>query len=115
MFIDSIGINAFYCFVFFRIISKKSSLVSWVPKERGNNDGTVAFVDSASGTGLHVRGDYQGNNGLIAFRTVLGDDRSVTDHMTVDGSTAGKTNVTVANAGGSGQYAVCHPAARSPW
>jgi len=67
-----------------------------------SNGGTVTFAGKAPGTTLHVRGDYAGDNGLIAFRTVLGDDRSITDRMLVDGSTKGTTSVLVANAGGSG-------------
>lgn len=67
-----------------------------------SNGGTVTFAGNAPGTTLHVRGNYAGNNGLVAFRTVLGDDRSVTDRILVDGNTNGTTSVLVANAGGSG-------------
>ncbi|WP_312629310.1 autotransporter outer membrane beta-barrel domain-containing protein [Scandinavium sp.] len=67
-----------------------------------HNGGTVAFAGDTPGTRLHVRGDYAGDNGLIAFRTVLGDDDALTDRMLVDGNTSGKSSVLVTNAGGSG-------------
>lgn len=67
-----------------------------------HNAGTVHFTGDAPGITLHIRGDYTGNNGLMVFRTVLGDDHSVTDHVTIEGATKGTTRVAVTNAGGSG-------------
>ncbi|MEW5558773.1 autotransporter outer membrane beta-barrel domain-containing protein [Enterobacter asburiae] len=70
--------------------------------DRFRNGGTVTFAGAEPGTTLHLRGDYTGEGGLLAFRTVLGGDSSVTDRMLVDGSTSGTTSVLVANSGGSG-------------
>ena len=66
------------------------------------NSGIINFIGDTPGTSLHIRQDYIGDNGLMVFRTVLGDDRSVTDHMAIDGSTYGTTHVVVENAGGNG-------------
>lgn len=69
-----------------------------------NNTGIVSLSREGHSAGgeLTVNGNYTGNNGLLALRTVLGDDRSVTDKLTVKGDTRGTTRVTVTNAGGSG-------------
>ena len=55
-----------------------------------------------SPTLLTINGDYTGNNGLLALRTVLGDDLSPTDKLIVKGDTHGITRVSVSNAGGNG-------------
>ena len=49
-----------------------------------------------------VKGNYVGNNGQLNIRTVLGDDKSATDRLIVEGNTSGSTTVYVKNAGGSG-------------
>ncbi|EEZ6200202.1 autotransporter YcgH [Escherichia coli] len=54
------------------------------------------------GKTLTVKGNYVGNNGQLNIRTVLGDDKSATDRLIVEGNTSGSTNVYVKNAGGSG-------------
>ncbi len=51
---------------------------------------------------LTVKGNYVGNNGQLNIRTVLGDDKSATDRLIVEGNTSGSTTVYVKNAGGSG-------------
>ncbi|HAU5637662.1 autotransporter outer membrane beta-barrel domain-containing protein [Citrobacter amalonaticus] len=53
-------------------------------------------------TTMTINGDYTGNNGLLALRTVLGDDLSATDKLVVRGDTSGITRVSVSNAGGNG-------------
>lgn len=55
-----------------------------------------------AGNQLVVNGDYVGNEGHLLFNTVLNDDASATDHMTVAGNTTGTTRVSVNNAGGTG-------------
>lgn len=71
-----------------------------------SNSGTVQLAQTGSdaqvGNTLTVNGNYAGNGGKIRFNTVLGDDSSLTDHMTVEGDTSGTTLVSVANAGGTG-------------
>ncbi|MDK6885636.1 autotransporter YcgH [Escherichia coli] len=54
------------------------------------------------GKTLTVKGNYVGNNGQLNIRTVLGDDKSATDRLIVEGNTSGPTTVYVKNAGGSG-------------
>lgn len=54
------------------------------------------------GKTLTVKGNYVGNNGQLNIRTVLGDDKSSTDRLIVEGNTSGSTTVYVKNAGGSG-------------
>lgn len=55
-----------------------------------------------AGNQLVINGDYTGNEGHLIFNTVLNDDASTTDHMSVAGDTTGTTSVSVSNAGGSG-------------
>ncbi|EEU9517633.1 autotransporter outer membrane beta-barrel domain-containing protein [Escherichia coli] len=54
------------------------------------------------GKTLTVKGNYVGNNGQLNIRTVLGDDKSATDRLIVEGNTSGSTTVYVKNTGGSG-------------
>lgn len=54
------------------------------------------------GKTLTVKGNSVGNNGQLNIRTVLGDDKSATDRLIVEGNTSGSTTVYVKNAGGSG-------------
>ena len=54
------------------------------------------------GKTLTVKGNYVGDNGQLNIRTVLGDDKSATDRLIVEGNTSGSTTVYVKNAGGSG-------------
>lgn len=71
-----------------------------------SNSGTIQLAQTGSGAQagneLTVNGNYAGNGGKIHFNTVLGDDSSLTDHMTVQGDTSGTTLVSVTNAGGTG-------------
>lgn len=68
---------------------------------------TTTFARAAfTPTTLTINGDYTGNNGLLALRTVLGDDSSATDKLIVKGDTHGTTRVSVSNAGGSGAQTV---------
>ncbi|MEB4674313.1 autotransporter outer membrane beta-barrel domain-containing protein [Enterobacteriaceae bacterium G50] len=57
-------------------------------------------------TTLTINGDYTADNGLLALRTVLGDDNSVTDKLVVLGDTAGDTRVSISNAGGTGSQTI---------
>ncbi|HFW7101443.1 autotransporter YcgH [Escherichia coli] len=62
-------------------------------------DGGQTFTQ---GKTLTVKGNYVGDNGQLNIRTVLGDDKSATDRLIVEGNTSGSTTVYVKNAGGSG-------------
>lgn len=68
------------------------------------NSGTMATGVSGQPAGNHlvVKGNYNGNGGLLSLNTALGDDNSVTDKFIIEGDTSGNTYVTVANAGGLG-------------
>lgn len=48
-----------------------------------------------TGKTLTVKGNYVGNNGQLNIRTVLGDDKSATDRLIVEGNTSGSTTVYV--------------------
>jgi outer membrane autotransporter protein len=66
------------------------------------NEGTLwpghaVAGDTGYGT-LTVKGDYVGNNGLLALNTFLGDDDSPSSKLVIDGGNAsGKTSVIVHN------------------
>ena len=64
--------------------------------------GTLRFAKSSGPTEYVVDGPFVGENGTVAFNTVLADDDSATDQLIIGGSTTGTTHVTVANAGGPG-------------
>lgn len=68
-----------------------------------NNEGNVILSsNNMAGDLMTVTGNYTGNNGSISFDTVLGDDISLTDHLTIMGDTSGTTKVRVNNVGGEG-------------
>lgn len=66
------------------------------------NNGTMATGVSGqqAGNQLVIKGNYAGNDGLLSLNTALGDDKSVTDKLVVEGDTSGNTYVTVTNARG---------------
>ncbi len=59
-------------------------------------------ASAASYKTLTIRGDYTGNNGLIALNTYLNSDNSPTDRLVVQGSTAGSGSLRINNTGGLG-------------
>ncbi|MDG2516491.1 autotransporter outer membrane beta-barrel domain-containing protein [Lysobacter soli] len=69
-----------------------------------HNGGTIAFTAPAGGAfkQLVVDGNYTGDAGRLALNTVLGGDSSTTDKLVVHGDTAGSTDVTINNVGGTG-------------
>lgn len=72
------------------------------------NNGNVYISRYTSGTFqsnvILVNGNYDSDNGILYFNTVLGDDNSVTDRLIVKGNTSGTTWVSVSNVGGSGRH-----------
>ncbi|MCT4701676.1 autotransporter outer membrane beta-barrel domain-containing protein [Enterobacteriaceae bacterium H20N1] len=66
------------------------------------NSGIVNLGGGKAGTTLTVNGNYNGDNGLLIFNSVLGDDSSVTDRLVVAGDTSGTSYVKVNNLGGRG-------------
>ncbi len=70
-----------------------------------DNSGTVTLSRSAehAGNQLNISGDYRGQgSALLAINTVLGGDHSLTDRVSIAGSTAGTTAVSFRNVGGLG-------------
>lgn len=70
-----------------------------------DNSGTVNLSRRQLQTGnqLLVHGDYTGgSDSQMNLSTVLGDDNSQTDHVSIDGSTSGTTWVSFKNVGGLG-------------
>jgi outer membrane autotransporter barrel domain len=69
-----------------------------------SNSGTLATGVSGqtAGNQLLVKGNYHGDDGLLLLNTALGDDKSITDKLVVEGDTSGNTYVSVTNAGGKG-------------
>ncbi|PKH22380.1 type V secretion protein A [Enterobacterales bacterium CwR94] len=63
---------------------------------------TDAGMEVGETASLTVGGDYAGNNGAIIFDTVLNDDLSDTDRLSIQGDTSGSTQVRVNNMGGTG-------------
>lgn len=67
-----------------------------------NNKGSLKLTNNVAGDTFTIDGDYAGNWGTIELDTVLGDDRSLTDKVIINGSTSGQSYVTVNNLGGAG-------------
>jgi len=80
-----------------------SSAAASVLNLSGNltNSGLLQLAGASIGNTLSVSGNYIGG-GVLALQTALGGDNSATDKLVVAGNTAGTTQVTVKNAGGSG-------------
>jgi outer membrane autotransporter protein len=71
------------------------------------NAGTISIADGAADDDFAVNGLYTGNNGTLVVDTVLGDDSSATDTITLNGGTAeGTTSLRVNNIGGTGAQTV---------
>ncbi|UPQ74022.1 autotransporter outer membrane beta-barrel domain-containing protein [Kluyvera ascorbata] len=70
-----------------------------------SNGGSVTLSRSLLHVGneLDVSGNYRGEgDSTLNLNTVLGDDASQTDHLSIAGDTSGTTRVTVNNVGGLG-------------
>ena len=78
--------------------------VSYTLEGTVNNGGIIDF-SSANGNSFDtftIKGNYNGNNGLIIFDIELNDDNSETDKLVIIGDTSGNTKVKVNNIGGIG-------------
>lgn len=69
-----------------------------------NNGGLVSFsYGSGPSASLTVKGNYAGNNGVIAMNTLLGKDNSPSDQLIIDGGQAsGKTALLIKSGGSEG-------------
>lgn len=67
-------------------------------------NGVIAYQTPTTGDykTLTVHGDFTSNGGLLMMNTQLGDDRSGTDKLHVEGNTSGNAFVAVNNVGGLG-------------
>ncbi|MGV6490256.1 autotransporter outer membrane beta-barrel domain-containing protein [Stenotrophomonas rhizophila] len=66
-------------------------------------DGSVLALGAGSvGDRLTVRGDLHIDDSTLAFDSALGEDGSATDHLWVQGDTAGRGAIVVTNLGGRG-------------
>nr|WP_225760154.1 autotransporter outer membrane beta-barrel domain-containing protein [Leclercia sp. Marseille-Q4284] len=88
-----------------------ASTASTVNTINGNvtNSGTlqIAGLNDSVGNDFTINGDYTGVSGsLIAMNSVLGDDSSATDHLTITGDSAGESGVSISNIGGMGAQTV---------
>ncbi|SET29788.1 autotransporter outer membrane beta-barrel domain-containing protein [Thorsellia anophelis] len=66
-----------------------------------NNYNIVSLAGTKTGNRLNVLGNYDARSDLI-FNTVLEGDDSITDRLSIEGSTSGHTTVFVQNYGGKG-------------
>lgn len=73
-----------------------------------NSGAVVNFghVDGEPWQTLTINEDFTGNGGKLVFNTVLNDDASETNKLTVLGNTTGNTFVAVNNIGGTGAQTV---------
>ncbi|MEB6387819.1 autotransporter outer membrane beta-barrel domain-containing protein [Kluyvera ascorbata] len=98
-------------------LETKSSLTVGSPAESDDTDATFTVDGNLSNGGsvtlsrsllhvgneLDVSGNYRGEgDSTLNLNTVLGDDASQTDHLSIAGDTSGTTRVTVNNVGGLG-------------
>ncbi len=65
---------------------------------------TIAFESPTTGPfkTLTVNGDFTAENGVLLMNATLGDDRSATDKLHVQGDTSGSAAIAVNNVGGAG-------------
>jgi len=66
------------------------------------NGSTLLLGAGSVGDQLIVRGDFDIEDSTLVFDSTLGDDRSPTDYLWVQGNTRGQGNIAVNNAGGRG-------------
>lgn len=73
-----------------------------------NNSGEIHLENAAgtAGNELKIDGNYTGTNGKLVLGSVLGDDTSATDKLTITGNATGSTSVTVKNLGGQGSETI---------
>ena len=75
-----------------------NSTTSTVSMQDGKPGDVLTITSALDGT----RGNYAGSNGMLNLDTVLANDSSMTDKLTVTGNTSGSTVIDVLNAGGAG-------------
>ncbi len=74
-----------------------------------NNSGTlqISGLNDHVGNKFTINGDYTGQSGSkIVMNSILGDDSSRTDHLTITGNSAGQSGIKLSNIGGLGAQTV---------
>ncbi|MCU6668068.1 autotransporter outer membrane beta-barrel domain-containing protein [Enterobacteriaceae bacterium H4N4] len=73
------------------------------------NSGTlqISGLNDYVGNNFTINGDYTGASGSqIVMNSILGDDSSATDHLSITGNSAGQSGVKLSNIGGLGAQTV---------
>ncbi|WP_171825448.1 autotransporter family protein [Klebsiella aerogenes] len=73
------------------------------------NSGTLLLsaADNSVGNNFTINGDYTGSaDSQIVMNSQLGEDSSLTDHLSITGSSYGQSGVSIANIGGLGAQTV---------
>ncbi|WP_081657483.1 autotransporter outer membrane beta-barrel domain-containing protein [Pseudovibrio exalbescens] len=85
-------------------VNPELSTLSGSPPLIVTNAGIIDLTNGTSGPAdtFTITGNYVGQDGTLRVQTVLGDDASPTDRLTISGDTSGTTNVFVTNVGGTG-------------
>ncbi|WP_375540643.1 autotransporter family protein [Leclercia barmai] len=74
-----------------------------------NNSGTlqISGLNDYVGNKFTINGDYTGQSGSkIVMNSILGEDSSRTDHLTITGNSAGQSGIKLSNIGGLGAQTV---------
>ena len=67
----------------------------------------IGGLNDSVGNDFTINGDYTGTSGsLISMNSVVADDNSATDHLTITGSSAGGSGINITNIGGAGAQTV---------
>lgn len=73
------------------------------------NSGTlqISGLNNHVGNNFTINGDYTGESGSqIVMNSILGDDSSLTDHLSITGNSAGESGIKLSNIGGAGAQTV---------
>lgn len=66
------------------------------------NQGRITLSNGSTGDRFIINGNFVGDNGTLELDTHLGDDSSLSDLVTINGSVTGQTYLVINNSGGSG-------------
>ncbi|HIE5388885.1 TPA: autotransporter outer membrane beta-barrel domain-containing protein [Enterobacter cancerogenus] len=93
------------------ISGNKASTAATADTLNGNvtNSGTLLLSgqNNAVGNNYTIKGDYTGSAGsTIVMNSVVADDSSATDHLTITGSSFGQSGISINNIGGQGAQTV---------
>lgn len=76
---------------------------SWIRGGDVTNYGLIDLnTNRLAANNLTIEGNFSSKGGVVAFGTVLGNDASATDHLTITGNSEGSGKISVTNIGGKG-------------